>query len=177
MSTAWKGPVVLLREPASALWSRLGYRLLLAALCVIAAVLAPWAFLAVVAWLFAALMFLLAVLAVANVARNKRALLVHTGAGSIEWPLSIQERVLRRPLAWVAGREITVTFPPVAAMPGKTDPRISLSDGERSIERVPLYGVAPETFVAAANALLVGRGTVLVYESAPADAPPEEISG
>ncbi len=176
MSTAWKGSVVLLREPTSALWSRLGYRLLLTALLVVAALTAPWAFLAVLAWIFAALMALLSVLAIANVARNKRALLVHTGAGSIEWPQSIQERVLRRPLAWVAGREITVTFPPVAAMPGKTDPRVSLSDGERSIERVPLYGVKPEVFVAAANALLVGRGTVLKYEAPTAAAAPDEIA-
>ena len=37
MSTAWKGPVVLLREPMSAFWSRFGYRLTLAAVIGLAA--------------------------------------------------------------------------------------------------------------------------------------------
>jgi len=163
MSTAWKGPVVLLREPASALFSRLGYRLLLAILAAAAAWIAPWAFLAVIGWIVAAVMGMLALLAIANVVLNRRVLLRLTGAGSIEWPQSIQERVLRRPLDWVAAPTIEVVYPPVAALPGNADPRISLSDGERSIERVPLYGVSPEDFVAAANAALVGRGVTLRY--------------
>ena len=168
MSTAWKGPVVLLREPASALWSRLGYRLLLTGLLALAAWYAPWALLAAIAWTFAVLMALLAALAVANVVKNKRVVLVHTGAGSIEWPRSIQEILLRRPLTWVAGRDIAVVHPPVAAMPGKADPRVTLGDGTRLIERVPLYGMAPATFVEAANGLLTGRGTSLHLEEPPA---------
>lgn len=164
MSTAWKGSVVLLREPSSALWSRLGYRLLLAGLLALAAWYSPWVWLAVIVWVFAALMALLAVLAVANVAKNRRGLLVFMGSGSIEWPQSFQEIVLRRPPTWVAGSDIAVTLPPIAALPGRADPRITLSDGTRSIERVPLYGLAPEDFVDAANALLVGRGTQLRFE-------------
>ena len=163
MSTAWKGSVVLLREPASAFWSRFGYRLFIAAALALAALYVPWAWLAVPVWIFAGLMTLLAVLAIANIVKNKRALLVLTGAGSIEWPKSIQEIVLRRPLDWVAGREIVVTHPPVAAMPGKADPRITLSDGARTIHRVPLYGKAPEAFVGEANALLKGRDTSLLF--------------
>jgi len=163
MSTAWKGPAVLLREPASAFWSRFGYRLLMAGVLGLAAWYMPYAWLAAPIWLFAGLMALLAVLAVANVVKNKRALLVHTAAGSIEWPRSIQEILLRRPLTWVAGATIEVTHPPVAALPGKLDPRVTLSDGDREIERVPLYGVAPETFVEAANAALTGRGTTLHF--------------
>lgn len=163
MSTAWKGPVVLLREPASAFWSRFGYRLLMAGVLGLAASYMPYAWLAAPIWLFAGLMALLAVLAVANIVKNKRALLVHTGAGSIEWPRSIQEIVLRRPLTWVAGASIEVTHPPVAALPGKLDPRITLSDGERTIERVPLYGAPPEAFVEAANTALAGRGTTLHF--------------
>lgn len=161
MSTAWKGPVVILREPMAALGSRLGYRTLMAGLLAVAAWYCPWTWLAVIAWIFAGLMALLAVLAVANVARNRRALLVHMGSGSIEWPRSIQEIVLRRPLTWVAGSDILVTLPPIAALPGKADPRITLSDGTRSIERVPLYGQSLEAFVESANAALVGRGTTL----------------
>ena len=164
MSTAWKGPIVLLREPMAAFWSRLGYRLMLAAVLGLAASYMPYAWIAAPIWVLAGLMGLLAVLAVANILKNKRALLVHMGSGSIEWPKSYQEILLRRPLTWVAGREITVVYPPVAALPGKTDPRITLSDGERSIERVPLYGMAPSVFVEAANVLLAGRGTVLTFE-------------
>jgi hypothetical protein len=182
MSTAWKGSVVLLREPASALAPRLGYRLLITGLLVFAAVFAPWTWAAVVAWVFAGLAALLAVLAVVNVLLNRRVILRYTGAGSIEWPQSIQERVLRRPLEWVAAREIEVTYPPIAAMPGNADPRVRLSDGTRVIDRVPLYGVRPEAFVDAANALLVGRGVRLVYvaraeaEAEPvAELPPEEL--
>lgn len=169
MSTAWKGSVVLLREPAGALASRLGYRLLIAGLFAAAAWLAPWAFVSVIAWVFAGLMAVLALLAIANVLINRRVLLRYTGAGSIEWPQSIQERVLRRPLEWVAAREVVVTYPPVAAMPGAADPRVTLSDGTRTIERVPLYGTSPQDFVASANAALVGRGAVLRYD-APGDA-------
>lgn len=163
MSTAWKGPVVLLREPSSAMWSRFGYRLLIAALLALAAWYSPWAWLATLVWVLVVLMSLLALLAVANVIKNKRALLVHMGSGSIEWPRSIQEILLRRPVTWVAGAEISVVQPPVTALPGKTDPRITLNDGSRSIERVPLYGASPEAFVEAANAVLVGRGTVLRF--------------
>lgn len=163
MSTAWKGSVVLLREPASALGGRLGYRVLIAGLFGAAAWISPWAIVSAIAWVFAGVMGLLALLAIANILLNRRVLLRYTGAGSIEWPQSIQERVLRRPLEWVAAREVDVTYPPVAAMPGNADPRITLSDGTRSIERVPLYGVTPEAFVDAANALLEGRGTRLTY--------------
>jgi len=134
----------------------------------LAAFYMPFAWLAVPIWVLAGLMALLAALAIANIIKNKRALLVHTGAGSIEWPRSIQEIVLRRPLTWVAGTEIEVTHPPVAALPGKLDPRITLSDGNRSIERVPLYGVSPTAFVDAANSALFGRGTTLHF--APDDA-------
>jgi hypothetical protein len=170
MSTAWKGSVVILREPASAFWSRFGYRLFIAGALALAAVFVPWVWLSVPVWILAGLMALLALLAIANIARNRRTLLVQTGAGSIEWPQSIQEIVLRRPLEWVAGREIEVTYPPVATMPGQADPRITLSDGERLIERVPLYGVDPETFVASANELLKGRGVTLVFVPAGPDA-------
>jgi hypothetical protein len=167
MSTAWRGSVVLLREPPSAFWSRFGYRLFIAAALALAAYVLPWAWLAVPVWIFAGLMALLAVLAIANIIKNRRALLVLTGAGSIEWPKSIQEIVLRRPVDWVAAREIVLTHPPIAAMPGQADPRITLSDGERSIERVPLYGKAPAEFVDEANALLVGRGVTLRFEAPP----------
>lgn len=170
MSTAWKGSVVILREPASAFWSRFGYRLFIAAALALAAAFVPWMWLAIPVWVLSGLMALLALLAIVNIARNKRTLLVLTGAGSIEWPQSVQEIVLRRPLEWVAGREISVTYPPVATMPGQADPRITLSDGERLIERVPLYGVDPEAFVASANALIKGRGTTLVYVAPEPDA-------
>ncbi|MGC4174894.1 hypothetical protein [Demequina sp.] len=163
MSTAWKGSAVLLREPTSAFWSRLGYRAAMAGAFILVGVLVGVPWVSVVMFVLAVPFLLLAVAAVVNILRNKRALLVHTGAGSIEWPQSLQEQVLRRPLEWVAGKRIEVTVPPIEALPGKLDPRVSLSDGERVITRVPLYGVAPEDFVAAANAVLAGRGTTLVF--------------
>jgi len=165
MSTAWKGSIVLLREPPGAFLPRLGYRALIAGLCAFAAVFSPWTALSVLAWVAAAVAGLLAVLAVANILLNRRVLLRYTGAGSIEWPQSIQERVLRRPLEWVAAREVVVTNPPVAAMPGPAEPRVSLSDGTRSIERVPLYGASPEDFVEQTNRALEGRGVTLRFET------------
>lgn len=166
---------MLLREPPSAFWSRFGYRLVLTGVLAVAAVLMPYVWLAVPIWILAGLMAVLALLAIVNIVRNKRALLVHQGSGSIEWPRSVQEIVLRRPVAWVAGSEIAVVQPPVTSLPGSADPRITLSDGERSIVNVPLYGVAPQAFVDAANAVLVGRGTVLRLE-APSDATSDATS-
>jgi len=155
--------MVLLREPASAFWSRFGYRLVMAAALGYLAAALPAAWISVPLWVFSALMAVLAVLAVVNIAKNRRALLVRQGSGSIEWPRSIQEIVLRRPLTWVAGPVIDVTYPPVAALPAKTDPRITLSDGERAIERVPLYGADARAWVERANAALTGSGTTLRY--------------
>jgi hypothetical protein len=163
--------VVLLREPASALWPRLGNRILIAGVLALLAFYAPWAWASVVAWVLAGLAALLAALAIANVVKNRRVLLMFTGAGSIEWPQSYQEIVLRRPISWVAAREVVVTHPPVAALPGRTDPRITLTDGTRSIERVPLYGTDPQAFVDAANALLVGRGTTLRFGESEPESP------
>lgn len=165
MSTAWKGPVVLLREPPSAFWARLGYRLMLAAVLGLAASYMPYAWLAVPIWVLAGLVALLALLAVVNLAKNERALLVFTGAGSIEWPRSIQEILLRRPLTWVAGPVVVVTQPPVNAVPGRMDPRVTLTAGDRAVAHVPLYGLSPADFVTAANAALAGRGTELRFDA------------
>ena len=73
-------------------------------LLALAASYMPYAFIAALIWALAGLMGLLAVLAVANTLKNKRALLVHMGSGSIEWPRSYQEILLRRPVTWVAGQ-------------------------------------------------------------------------
>lgn len=163
MSTAWKGSVVLLEEPAGAFWGRLGYRVLMAVLLTFLASYISIAWLAAPVWLFAGVAVIFVAFSVINRIKNKGAILVHTGAGSIEWPRSIQEVLLRRPVEFVAAREIEVTYPPVAAMPGRADPRVILSDGERQIPRVPLHGVDPKDFVAHANERLKGRGTVLRY--------------
>ena len=138
----------------------------------------PFAWMSALLWVVSAVMAVLAVLAVVNIAKNRRVLLLRQGSGSIEWPRSIQEIVLRRPLTWVAGADIDVTYPPIAALPAKTDPRITLSDGERSIERVPLYGADPRAWVERANAALAGSGTTLHFverdDAADAEAPDAE---
>lgn len=163
MSMAWKGSIVLLEEPAGAFWGRLGYRAVMALVLTAAAANISIVWLAVPVWIFAGIAVLFVAFSVINRIKNRGAILVHTGAGSIEWPRSIQEVLLRRPVEFVAAREIDVTYPPIAAMPGRADPRVVLSDGERSIPRVPLHGVDPQDFVDGANERLKSRGVVLRY--------------
>lgn len=167
MSTAWKGSVVLLEEPAGEVWQRAGRRLVPALVLAGAGWFSPWAWLTVPLWIMAVPFVLLVVATFANRLRNHRVLLVHEASGAIVWPRSVQEVLLRREADWVAGAEVTVTKPPLTVVPGRADPRISLAAGERAVLRVPLYGEDPEAFVERANELLVGRGTVLRYVPPP----------
>jgi len=163
MSTAWKGPAVILREPRIALWRRFGIRLASAAVLFAAFWFAPWTWLEIVAMTGFVVATLFVVLTFVNVAKNRRVMLTHTASGAIVSPRSVQEIFLRRPQAWVAGADIVVTEPGFTAPIGRAYPFVILSAGNRRIERVPLYGVAPEEFVKQANATLEGRGMRLRY--------------
>ncbi len=97
------------------------------------------------------LALLLWVLAFANVARNKRVLLVLRGTGALERPKSIQESWLRRPQEYAVGRSIAVKEHLSVGSPTASEPRITLV-GEGSIPRIPLFGTKAVDFVEQMNA-------------------------
>lgn len=162
MSTTWKGDVVLLREPTSALWLRLGGRLLRAMVCAVAAYLAPWAWLRGIAVALTLLVSLLVVASIVNWVRGRGELLVLRGTGAIERPRSIQEVVLRRPVEQVVGSDVVVESE-LVVLPGRAGERMRLIAGDTRISRVPLYGDTPEAWAERTNELLVGRDTHLRY--------------
>jgi len=162
MSTTWKGDVVLLREPASALWLRLGGRILRASLCAAAAWIAPWTWLRAFAIVLTVLATLLVVASIVNWVRGQGVLLVLRGTGSIERPRSIQEVVLRRPVEHVVGDDVVVESE-LVVVPGRAGERMRLIAGDTRIGRLPLYGDTPEAWTERTNELLAGRTTRLRY--------------
>lgn len=182
MSMVWMAPVVLRREPWSAVGMRMLGRILLPAAWLWLSGIPgtawtgaiPWAWLRAIAFVFAVASVGFYVLGIANVVVNRRVLLVLRPTGSLERPRSLQQRVFKAKQEYAIGREITVT-PEPAEMYGRTRPRVTLS-AEGTIKRLPLFGTDPADFVAQANVALKGRGVtlVLVEPTAPpadADAP------
>jgi len=172
MSTVWKGDLVLHREPTSALWLRLGGRILRASLSVAIAWFAPWTWLRVVGIVLAVAFALLAIATLINWVRLNGVLLVLRGTGSIERPRSIQEIILRRPVEQVVGADVVVESE-LVVVPGRAGARVRLTAGDTSIVHIPLYGDEPEPWVERTNELLVGRETRLRYVPPPStdDAP------
>jgi hypothetical protein len=113
---------------------------------------------------------LLFLLAIANVVRSRRVVLMVMGTGSIERPRSIQEAWLRRPQEVVTGRTITVTPPTQAYRITRSEPYVVLS-GDGEIKGVPLFRTEPEDFVARVNEVSKPRGVTFVL--APPSAPTE----
>lgn len=180
MSTAFMDPVVLWREPASASLRRVLTRVFFMALWLALAGLpgvfdgfVPWTWLRVVLWVFAALALLHILLAVANLVRNRGVTLRLMGTGSIEWPQSLQEKLLGARLDWVEGPIVTVTEELRVPGPASSYPRVKLQGGGRSISRFPLHGTSIEDFVAHVNQAAAGRG--IRFEIAqPGEEPPAE---
>ena len=179
MSVAFLDPVVLWREPASASLRRVAGRSLVAGAWIVLGGIpgvfvgvVPWTWLRVVLWVFAAIAVLHVLLAVANLLRNHGVLLRLMGTGSIEWPASIQEKILRRPLDWVEGPVVTVAEELGQVTGSRAEPRVTLVGGTRTMRRLPLHGATLEQFVAVVNERAAGRG--LRFELAalpdPADA-------
>jgi hypothetical protein len=168
LSTAWRGDLVLWREPPSAVLWRIGRRSLLPALAAASWLLGMPSWLSIVLSVFALVPALLIVLALVNLVKNKRVLLVLRGSGAIEWPTSVQEVVLRRDADFVAGPEVTVTPHAVLPMGAASEPRVTLTAGETEIPRLPLHGIEPAAFVEVVNTRLAGRDCRLVLAEQPA---------
>ncbi len=164
MSDAWREPVTVWTEPTSASVVRVAQRGLLAGLWSTLALFVPWLWLSAVFLIFGALAFLHAVLAIANLARNKGVLLRLTGSGTLEWPQSLQEVWLRRPLEWVDGKEIQVVSLEKMGVPSRTEPRVTLKGETHDLLNLPLYRVSIDDFTKAVNEQLVERGMALHTE-------------
>ena len=164
MSLAWMAPVPVWREPLWASILRVGMRLVMAIAWTTAAVLAPASWLAAVFSVLGFLAFAHAVLAVANRVKNGGVLLRLMGTGTLEWPPSIQERLLRRPLDWVDGAAIEVV--PLEPIPVRAPaaPHVALVGATHRIERLPLYRRTEAEFMDEVNAILAPRGIALVEQ-------------
>lgn len=171
MSTAWKSDVVLLREPSSALWLRLGGRILRASAAAVLAFFVPWAWLSWLFWVVTVFFALLVIATAINWARGRGVMLVLRGSGAVERPRSVQELVLRRPLEYVAGADIAVEEDFVI-VPGRAGARMTLRSGDQAIVRTPLYGEEPREWVDRANVLAEGRGVTFRF----VERPPVEAS-
>jgi hypothetical protein len=177
MSVAFLDPVVLWREPVSASLRRVAGRAALAAGWILLGGipgvfvgLVPWMWLRVILWFFAAIAVLHLLLAIANLVRNRRVLLRVMGTGSIEWPASLQEKLLHRPLDWVEGPVVTVAEELGQVTGSRAEPRVTLVGGTRTLRRMPLHGASLEEFVATVNERGAGRGVrfeLAVIDDAP----------
>lgn len=161
MSDAWREPVTVWTEPTSASVVRVAGRGLLAGLWSTAALVVPWALLSVLFLVFAAVAFLHAVLAIANLARNKGVLLRLTGSGTLEWPQSFQETWLRRPVEWVDGKQILVVEHAKMGVPSRVEPRVTLKGNTHDLPNVPLCRTSVAEFVKTVNEVIAERGMVL----------------
>ena len=113
-----------------------------------------WAPLRFLLFAFAAIAFVHALLAIANLARNRGVLLRLRSDGELEWPRSIQEVVLRRSADRVGGPVVRVKVE--ADHPGisQADPRVTLLGAERKIGFLPLHGTSVEDFITHVNSVL-----------------------
>lgn len=169
MSTVWRGSEVLWREPWRSVAGRTIRRGVIAALALLLSGLpgtawtgiSPYTWLRIPLAIIGVLWGLLFVLAIANVARSRRIVLMVMGTGSIERPRSIQEVWLRRPQEVVMGRTITVTPPSSSYRITRAEPYVVLS-GEGAIKGVPLFRTDPAAFVERVNAISRTRGVTFV---------------
>lgn len=161
MSDAWKEPVTVWTEPTLASVVRVTGRGLLAAAWGTAAMLVPWTLLSTLFWVFSAVAFLHAVLAIANLVRNGGVLLRLTSEGTLEWPQSYQETWLRRPREWVDGKVITVVEHPSLPVKSHVEPRVTLKGETHDLLNLPLHRASPIDFAKTVNEIVAERGIVL----------------
>ncbi len=164
MSDAWREPVTVWVEPTSASVVRVAGRGLLAGLWSTAALFVPWAWVSTLFFFFAAVALLHAVLAIANLARNKGVLLQLTGSGTLEWPQSYQETWLRRPLDWVDGKQILVVELARSGLPSRVEPRVTLKGATHDLSNLPLYRSSLADFAKAVTEVTAERGIVVQTE-------------
>jgi hypothetical protein len=128
---------------------------------------APWLWLRIGAFVFALPGVALWLLAIANVIKNRRALLVLMPTGSLERPQSIQEKWLKAPQEYAIGRTVTVLKDPLRFV-SAAEPRVTLT-ADGTVGRIPLWGTTPQDFVTQANERLKGRGVTLEHAETDAD--------
>lgn len=162
MSVAWMAPLPVWREPLWASILRVAGRLALTVVWVTGALLTQWWGLAFVLWILAGLALAHAGLAVANRIKNAGVLLRLMGSGTLEWPQSLQEKWLRRPIAYVDGAAVEVV--PVEPLPLRAPaaPHVTLVGATHELERLPLYRRTVAEFMDEVNAILAPRGVSLV---------------
>jgi hypothetical protein len=170
--------VVVWREPVPITVRRLALRAVIPAVAFVgwALGLATWAVLLVsIAALPSALLL---VFGLANLAINRRVMLVHTG-GALVWPRSVQEVLLGREPDHVTGDRIEVLKEIPSLVGTRNDPYVTMTAGERSIERFPLHGTDVDVFVARLHDLLRERGVTAerVEPPMPVDEDDVEESG
>jgi hypothetical protein len=153
--------VTVWTEPTSASVVRVAGRGLLAGVWGTLALFVPWAWLSSLLWIFSAVAFLHALLAIANLARNKGVLLRLTSSGTLEWPQSYQETWLGRPREWVDGTVITVVEHPAMGVPSRVEPRVTLKGETHDLLNLPLHRASAVDFADAVNELVAERGIVL----------------
>ncbi len=170
MSTAFRDPIVLWREPVAAVLQRIvGRFLLFAVLFTFSGVpgvvrgLIPWTWLSFIVWLLALIALLQAVLAVANWRLKRRVLLVLQPSGSLEWPQSYQERWFQRPIDAVSGRVVRVTEVQPRRPVIPASPRVTLNDSDRMIRHLPLHGATLMEFISHVNELTEPHGVKVTF--------------
>lgn len=176
MSTAWRLPVVLWREPWRAVVARILGRIVAPAVLLWLAGVPgtpltgaiPWLPLRIPVFLIAALAVLLWFFAILNLLVNRRVVLKLMPTGSIERPRSLQEKLFKVPQEYAIGKIVTVT-PGPGQFISQSEPRVNLS-AEGTVHRIPLFKGDPAVFVAGVNALLKDRGIKFVL--AGPEAPP-----
>lgn len=164
MSVAWMAPVVLWREPLWASALRVGVRLVISVAWLVLSLIAPWMWLTAVLGAFGGLAFAHAALAVANRVKNKGVMLRLMGSGTIEWPQSLQERWLRRPIEYVDGARVEVIIVEPVPAPAPAAPHVTLKGATHQITRMPLYRRTVAEFMESMNARTAERGIALVDE-------------
>jgi hypothetical protein len=157
-------PVVLWREPAWASALRVGIRLLVALGWLALGLLAPWAWLLPLLWLFALVALAHAALAVANRIKNGGVMLRLMGSGAIEWSPSIQEQWMKRPIDFVDGSRIEVIVEQPIPVPAPAAPHVTLKGATHQISRLPLYRRSVTDFLERLNSLTAERGIRWVEE-------------
>lgn len=168
MSTAWKLPVVLWREPWKAVVSRIVGRAIVPALGLWLSGVPGTAWTGAIDWIIlripvfavALVALVLWVISILNTVVNRRVVLRWMPTGSIERTRSLQERWLRIAQQYAIGKTITVTPEPTQFM-SRAEPHVTLS-AEGTIRRFPLRGTKVEDFIAGVNGLLEGRGIRLI---------------
>jgi len=179
MSTVWRGSDVLWREPWGSVIGRTARRGVTAGLALLLSGipgtawtgLSPYGWLRIPLVIIGVLWGLLFVLAIANVARSRRIVLMIMGTGSVERPRSIQEVWLRRPHEVVMGRTITVTPPASSYRITHAEPYVVLS-GDGAIKGVPLFREDPAAWVGRLNAISRSHGVAFVLAKPVAEAAP-----